>query len=209
MKHFITLLFLLASFSLFSAEFDPFVGPKPIAVLIQSDPWAMVMGADTPRVAVYEDGTVIFLKKSGKSASYHEKDLSAAELSDLKKRLMPTFGLKDLKRFYNLAPHITDQPEALFYIREGEREWSTRVYGLKAAGTKLPAYTVLPDKRKPDTVPEALIELHKFLCEFDYSDSKDWTPRYLEVMIWPYEYCPRCLHNLAEGLAGLGLKAFA
>ena len=155
-KHFITVLLSLTGLSLFSAEFEPFAGPKPVAVLIQSDPWAMVMGADTPRVAAYEDGTVIFLKKSGKSASYHQKDLSATELSDVKKRLTPTVGLKDLKHFYSLLPHVTDQPEALFYIRDGGRELTTRVYGLKAADT------VLPDKRKPEAVPEQLIELHKF-----------------------------------------------
>jgi len=206
MKHFITLLLSLASLSLFSAEFDPFAGPKPAAVLIQSDPWAMVMGADTPRVAAYEDGTVIFLKKSGNSASYHQKDLSATELSDLKKRLTPTVDLKDLKHFYSLQPHVTDQPEALFYIRDGERELTTRVYGLKAASTKLPAYTVLSEKRKPDTVPEQLIELHKFLCAIDYPDSKEWTPRYLEVMIWPYDDAPEASITWPEDWPGLDSK---
>ena len=24
----------------------------------------------------------------------------------------------------------------------------------------------------------------------DYSDSQEWTPHYLEVMVWPYEYAP-------------------
>lgn len=39
-----------------AAEFDPFEGPKPLAIFIQSDPWAMVIGSDTPRVAIYENG---------------------------------------------------------------------------------------------------------------------------------------------------------
>jgi len=166
----------------------------------------MVMGADTPRVAVYEDGTVIFLKKSVKSPSYHQKDLSATELSELKKWLTPTVDLKDLKHFYSLMPHVTDQPEALFYIRDGERELTTRVYGLKAAGTKLPAYTALPDKRKPDAVPEQLIGLHKFLCAVDYPDSKEWTPRYVEVMIWPYEYAPDASITWPKDWPGLDSK---
>jgi len=206
MKYFVTLLISLASLGVFSAEFDPFAGTKPIAVLIQSDPWAMVMGADTPHVAVYEDGTVIFLKKSVKSASYHQQDLSAIGLADLKKRLTPTVDLKDLKRFYSLMPHVTDQPEALFYIRDGERELTTRVYGLKAAGTKLPAYTVLPDERKPDAVPEQLIELHKFLCAVDYPDSKEWRPRYVEVMIWAYEYAPDASITWPKDWPGLDSK---
>jgi hypothetical protein len=190
MKRFAFILLSVAGLNLLAAEFSPFDGPKPIAVLIQTDPWAMVMGADTPRIAVYEDGSVIFLKKSEKSASYHRKDLSEIQLADFKKRLTPTAHLKDLKRSYTLLPHVTDQPEALFYLRDGERELTTSVYGLKAAGTKLPAYTVLPGKQKPDAAPDELLELHKYLCTVDYPDSQEWTPRYLEVMIWPYEYAP-------------------
>lgn len=52
-----------------AAGFDPFAGPKPLAVLIQSDPWAMVIGSDTPRVAIYENGRVIFVQRSGRTAS--------------------------------------------------------------------------------------------------------------------------------------------
>src|ERR1041385_2103789 len=118
MKSFASILLSVVSLNLCAAEFSPFDGPKPIAVLIQTDPWAMVMGADTPRIAVYEDGTVIFLKISGKSPSYHQKDLSATELTDFKKRLTPTVHLKDLKRSYNLLPQVTDQPEALFLFRD-------------------------------------------------------------------------------------------
>src|SRR5215468_8247527 len=85
MKRFAFILLSVAGLNLFAAEFSPFDGPKPMAVLIQTDPWAMVMGADTPRVAVYEDHSVIFLKKSGRIASYHRKDLSETELAGIKK----------------------------------------------------------------------------------------------------------------------------
>src|SRR5689334_24760693 len=87
---------LLATLRVLSADFDPFGGPKPLVVLIQTDPWAMVMGADTPRVAAYEDGMVIFIRISGKTARYESKNLSATELSNLKKQLAPTLALKDL-----------------------------------------------------------------------------------------------------------------
>ena len=166
MKCFASILISVASLNLLAAEFSPFDGPKPIAVLIQTDPWAMVMGADTPRVALYEDGMVIFLKESGKSWNYRRKDLSATELADFKKRLTPTAQMKGLKRSYNLLPHVTDQPEALFYFRDGERELTTRVYGLKAAGPKLPAYTVLAGKQKPDVAPDELLEFTIFFARW-------------------------------------------
>lgn len=69
----LAILLLLAGFTLRSADFNPFERSKPIAVLIQTDPWAMVIGADTPRIAVYEDGEMIFLKKSSNKASYHHR----------------------------------------------------------------------------------------------------------------------------------------
>jgi hypothetical protein len=206
MNRLIAVLFFLGSLSLHSAEFSPFDGPKPIAVLIQTDPWAMVIGADTPRAAVYEDGTVIFLKKSNRSASYRQRNLSATELSDFKKRLIPTLDLKDVRHFYSLQPHITDQPEAMFYIHDGERELATKVYGLTATGTKLPAYAVLSGERRPDAVPKELLELHKFLCGIEYSDSKEWTPRYVEVMIWPYEYAPDASITWPKEWPGLDSK---
>lgn len=36
--------------------FEPFNGPAPRFVYIESDPWAMVVGSDTPRIVLYEDG---------------------------------------------------------------------------------------------------------------------------------------------------------
>jgi len=206
MKCFASILLSVASLNLLAAEFSPFEGPKPIAVLVQTDPWGMVMGADTPRVAVYEDGTVIFLKKSGRGAGYHRKDLSATELADFRNRLAPTAQLKDLKSFYNLRPHVTDQPEALFYFRDGDRELTTRVYGLKAPGTKLRAQTSFPEKQKADVAPDELLELHKFLCLLDYSESQEWAPRYLEVMIWPYEYAPEASIIWPKDWPGLDSK---
>jgi hypothetical protein len=206
MKRFITLLLFVASLNLFATEFNPFDGPKPIAVLIQTDPWASVIGAETPRVAVYEDGMVIFRKQSEKGVSYHRKDLSASELSDFKLRLTNITNVKELKRFYSLLPHVTDQPEAIFYIREEARELTTRVYGIKAAGRMLP-YTVLPGNQKPDEVPEALLELSKYLYAVDFSGSQEWTPRYLEVMIWPYENAPEASIFWPKDWPGLDSKS--
>ncbi|HEY4415877.1 MAG TPA: hypothetical protein VGO57_09310 [Verrucomicrobiae bacterium] len=190
MKYFIFILLSVANFSLFAVEFSPFDGPKPIAVLIQPDPWAMIMGANNPRVAVYEDGTVIFLKESEKTASYRQKKLSAPELVDFKKRLMPTTNLKDLKHFYSLIPNLTDQPKAQFYFRDGERTLVTSIYGLRADGTKSSTLTNLSGAQAPEAGPGELLALHKFLCSLDYPDSQEWTPCYLEVMIWPYTYAP-------------------
>jgi hypothetical protein len=186
MKRLIVIGLILGSRVLLAGEFNPFEGPKPIAVLIQTDPWAMVMGADTPRIAVYEDSTIVFLKRTKSSASYHYNKLSDIELSDFKKHLNPVLQRKDTKRFYNLRPNVTDQAQSMFYVRDGEREFVTRVYGLYVSGTKPPSYST----REKNMVPEELFELHRYLSSVEYSDSTEWIPKYLEVMIWPYDYAP-------------------
>jgi hypothetical protein len=173
-----------------AAPFDPFAGPKPLAVFIQTDPWAMVLGADTPRVAVYENGEVVFVKKVGERFAYHHVKLTAKGLAALKARLAPALAVKDLKPWYNIAPGVTDQPKALFYLRDGSREVATSVYGLSARGTRLPAFTVFPGAPEPDAPPAELLALHAWLAELDFPQSQEWTPQYVEVMLWDYSYAP-------------------
>src|SRR6266850_970094 len=121
-----------------AAEFNPFDGPKPIAIFIQTNPWAMVIGSDTPRVAVYESGEVVFAKKLNDRLAYHFIALDKSELEKVREQFKPVLALKEVKPGYNVRPNLTDQPEAKFYFRDGEREVATSVYGLMAAGTKLP-----------------------------------------------------------------------
>jgi hypothetical protein len=173
-----------------AADFDPFQGPKPIAVFIQSDPWAMVIGSDTPRVAIYENGDVIFAKKVNDRFAYHHVTLDKNELAKVREQFKPVIALKALKPGYNIRPNVTDQPEAAFYFRDGEREVATSVYGLMAAGTKLPAFTEFPKGPEATVPPDELLKLHKWLCELDYPNSKEWTPKYVEVMLWDYSYAP-------------------
>ena len=130
------------------AEFKPFEGAQPLAILIQSDPWAMVIGSDTPRVAIYDDGQVIFPKKVKDRLIYHEVKLNKAELDKVRERIKPVLALKDLKPSYDIKPNVTDQLEAMFYFHDGKREVATSVYGLMAAGTKLPGFTEFPNAPK-------------------------------------------------------------
>ena len=173
-----------------AAEFNPFEGPMPIAIFIQSDPWDMVIGSDTPRVAVYENGEVILVKKINDRPVYHRVMLDKDALARLSEQLKPVLAMKDLKSGYEIAPNVTDQPQAMFYFRDGTREITTAVYGLRAADTKLPAYTRNPDSPVTDVPPAELLKLHKWLCELDYPKSEEWTPKYVEVMLWDYSYAP-------------------
>jgi hypothetical protein len=178
------------SFPATADEFNPYEGPVPIAVFIQSSPWTDVVGAETPRVVIYENGEVIFQKKVDEQFVYHHVVLDEDALAKVRDELRPVLALKDLKPRYNMAPKVTDQPTAMFYLRDGERARTSRVYGLKAPGTKLPAYTVFPDAPKPDVPPVELRKLHKRLYRGEFPKSEAWAPKFIEVLLWDYSYAP-------------------
>src|SRR2546421_12693850 len=97
-----------------AAEFKPFDGPKPIAIFIQSNPWERPIGSDTPTVAVYENGEVIFEKKVNGRPIYHSVTLDEGGLDKLRRRIEPVLALRNLKPWYIVEPYATDQPGAEF-----------------------------------------------------------------------------------------------
>ncbi len=80
------------------AEFHAFDGPAPVAVLIETNPWAMAISADTPRVAVYENGNVIVAKTQNHHLKYYQLTLDGQSLKLLTAQLSSLLGAKSLKR---------------------------------------------------------------------------------------------------------------
>src|SRR5947207_13395630 len=68
--------------------FDPYAGPKPLAVWIQTDPWLGVIGSDVPRAVLYEDGELVFIKVAGRrTVSLRHRKVARAELDAFKVRI--------------------------------------------------------------------------------------------------------------------------
>jgi hypothetical protein len=172
-------------------DIDPFKGPKPIAVLIQTDPWLMVIGSDTPMVAIYDDGQVVCLKREkNKMPSLLHTQLSPDALTEIKKKLSEFGNYSKLKRYYDLAPNVTDLPETKIFLSLDGKEFVTEVYGLMVSETHLPAYSTFGGEQKPDELPGVIKNLHAYLTSLDFADAKPWEPPYIEVMIWGYDYAP-------------------
>jgi hypothetical protein len=169
------------------AEFDPFTGPKPIAVFIQTNPWARVINADTPRVAIYENGDLIFVRTVNDRPIYYHVLLKKSVLDKVRQRIKPVLELKDLKPRYDLKPFVTDQPEAMFYLRDGKRKVATRVYGM-AAGTDLSPRREFANGASPIVPPDELLELYRWFCSVGNRNSKEWIPKYVEVILWDYSH---------------------
>jgi hypothetical protein len=141
---------------------------RPIVVLLETEPWAMVIGADSPRFALYRDGLVIYRRAN----EYRSVRLNVRE----RDTLLADLGIDHLACFVgNYGEQaVTDQPWHHLLIGRGGPLSPISVYGAVRAPST-PAPVVAADER---------------LAAFDHPDARPWLPERIEVMIWPYEYAP-------------------
>lgn len=52
---------------------------QPLIVLVETDPWLMAIGSDSPRFALYDDGLVIYR---------HEREYRSVRLADEERRAL-------------------------------------------------------------------------------------------------------------------------
>lgn len=187
-KALLVLPLLCVSLPAWALDIDPYKGPKPVAVLIQTNPWlehSFTIGPVDPMVVIYADGRVIYLKREkDKAPVYLTKRLAKEEFGAVKKKLAAFGDFAGLKRYYDLAPNVTDMPETLVYFDLGDKPLVTRVYGLMTPNTVLGGYTMGPLVGKPDELPKAIKGLHEYLTTLDFKDAKPWEPEFIEVVVW-------------------------
>ena len=171
-------------------KIDPFAGPKPIAVLLQTNPWLMVIGSDVPRVVIYEDGDVVYERTEREHrGEYLHKRLPSQELEDVRKKLAECGDFSKVQHSYDVAPNITDQPETRIYLNLDGNVNFASVYGW-AAGENFTAVYSKEGGKPTDPLPAALRNLNNYLSSIHFEGADPWKPPYIEVMIWPYSYAP-------------------
>jgi hypothetical protein len=177
--------FLLALFgfaAISSAQaIEPFAGPQPIAVLLQENPSAAVMGAETPRIAIYQNGDVIYSRGYGDDQTYLYAEMSFTALAAVTDHLMPVANLDKLKSQYSVT-NAAGQGAALFYLHVNGKDVVTSVYGLRPeddnGGSKA---------RSLDKIPVELRQLYHYLLTVDFSETRPWSSIYVEAMIFPVD----------------------
>jgi len=144
---------------------------QPLIVWINYDPWRMVIGSDSPRFALYDDGQVIYYDID--EEGYVAVKLSEGELSELIESLaLDEFA--NLDDYYE-ASDWTDQQSHLFYVWLDGEQKQVGVYGdptLDEVRAKL---------------PDALLAVYDSLAAFEHPNAEVWLPEKIEVLIWPYE----------------------
>lgn len=167
---------------------------KPIFILVENDPWNMVIGSDSPTFALYDDGSVIFLERSGDGARYLHVNLDAEDIRGLAEQLCP----KDKANYqprYDLS-NWTDQPFNMFYF-EGT---IIRVYGdLRQppdepdeadGGDGFLEELEEEEKKQWQLFPDELLGIFQLASEYHHDRAKPWMPEYVELIFWPYENAP-------------------
>lgn len=139
----------------------------PVIVYIETDPWAMVIGSDSPRFVLYDDGTVIYRSDAG----YRAATLPAADSAALAAKVNLA-GIKD----YTDYTSATDQPSSI--IIDFRDQLAVVAYGATSR------------HRTRGGASDKLLGMITLLREYQNPNAEAWEPEAIEVMIWPYEYAP-------------------
>lgn len=149
-------------------------GAEPLMVLIETNPWLMVIGSDSPRFSLYKNGEVIYRTEKG----YRSFHLDGVQFD----ALVASMDMAGVARHQGTfeTSDASDQPEEIFLGFDQAKPWALRVYGRigseKEAGT--------------DAVPAEVASLYRLIEGFDRADATEWLPPHIEIMIWPYDYAP-------------------
>jgi hypothetical protein len=152
------------------------VGTEPLVLLTEYNPWAMVVGSDTPTFALYVDGTVIYWRGDRVSGKYLVAHLSPAQVS----RWVESAHLAQLDQFkscYSISDS-TDAPTNVLVVKTLQGFRSIEVYG------SIRHLENVPERSLPTDLQAAFAMLLRFNAE----GAIPWQPRYFEVIIWPFTY---------------------
>ncbi len=171
-----------------SEAVQPPVNPRAIAVLVSTDPWLMVIGSDTPRVALYDDGYVIYAEQTSEDQYVHmAARLTPSELARVKAKLL-AFTTDPVPTQINLRPGWTDQPETNIALDVDGHKLITYINGRLGPVEELDG--TLRKPANADPLPAQVEGLIQYLSEFRVANAKPWVPEQLEVMLWDYGYAP-------------------
>ena len=163
--------------------------PKPLAVVIERSSWSMVTNSETPKLVLYEDGTIIYeAKSSGFFPSYKKVQLNRSRLNKLKQSIGPTDEFIKLKSYYGLGSSY-DLPTIDVYLSNNCKSKAVSVYGASINSGKL---SILAQNLKAKSLfPKEFGRVVTLLSNSLLAKSStDWYPDQLEIIIWPYDNSP-------------------
>ncbi|MBX3182282.1 MAG: hypothetical protein KIT72_09490 [Polyangiaceae bacterium] len=148
---------------------------RPQVVLVQTNPHALVLGAEVPRVVIYEDGTVITQREAQVVTAVAPK-----ETRELIARVITPELLALPARWSVRAP--TDQPRLQLLVRDADGWKLLDVYGVRLGSPPRPGTT-------PPGVPtEIFLAACEALASFEPPGAVPWVPQEIELMLWDFSH---------------------
>lgn len=170
-------LFILSWGLIMGQQQDKIYG-KPLIVLTERNPWAMVIGADVPTFAMYENGQIIYKKEENNQLKFYEVRLTSKELQEVIKSFLIPEGIYKLDNRISLS-NSTDQPSNYLFLDIDLKKTIT-VYGNLDKQSK--------DRQK---APEQFLTVYDNIKNYINSSAKEWLPARIEVIFWDYKYAPK------------------
>lgn len=156
----------------------PIGAPRPLVLLTVYNPWLMVIGADEPTFALYDNGLVIYQRIGPADApEFASVQLTSAELAALLAQLKideDLYALDANKDYYTK----TDQPTTVIRL-------SDPVLGDKRISIYGDLYN--DSEAREMAAPKRLIDLFDTLVKYYHPKAETWLPDHFEVMLWPYD----------------------
>ena len=153
---------------------------RPIVVLIETDPWLMVVGSDVPSFALYENGHIIYKKSvdTNQRDRYFEVKNDKEKTQAIIKSLGITKGL--LKQpDYTEASSWTDQPTNILLLNFDTLR-QIMVYGNLRN----------PKSEARNKTPKDFIAVYDNILKFTNDTAKEWLPDRIEILATNYSYSP-------------------
>lgn len=158
--------------------FEPYgpENPLPRVVLIEYDPWNMVLGADSPTFVLYENGQVIYRRENADGEWEYASVFLNIEKRDALFETIVSPEFYALDDYYE-ASEWTDQPNNWIWVWNKGKMKRVGVYGQLR----------FDDEESRQATPEAFLQAFDTMVNFDSDRAETWLPKKFEVMLWPYE----------------------
>ena len=174
-KILISLLIIIPIIS-FSQKWNEEYG-SPIVVLVETNPWLMVIGSDVPTIAIYDSRNIIYKRNENETFEYYSVKMDSIEFDKMLLSLNITQDLIEMEEYIE-ASNWTDQPTNQIVI-VSDSVYFKSVYG-----------SIRKNKETRKKTPTEFLKVYDNLVKFKHKKEQKWLPENIEIMISEYSHSP-------------------
>jgi hypothetical protein len=180
--------------------------PKPVLVVVEEDSWGRAIGSGSPSFALYEDGTLFYLREKPSD----EVPFYARRVADAKAKRTELLGFdpRKMQARYEISSG-SDQPTTVIWTPAKRIE----IYGnwrraLQVGSDSDPTWKEVVDRERKfwESLPTPIRATLMRIDQERSIEGRIWFPTKVEIMLWPYEYAPDVSIRWPKDWPGLAAK---